>query len=190
MPMTMAANERVDREGPWWVSVGLVLGACAQTPVSDPSPGERVDNGGERPAAIGTWTTEPSAESRALLQRAEGYEEWPVFAEHAERPQRSRGHEMWVVTHFNMAAAPGVMREDAEFPDGSMLVKENRPEPDAPPELLTTMSKVGGTWHWLAHTPAGEVVVRDGVALEGQVERCIACHSDAPRDMVFGGIWP
>jgi hypothetical protein len=168
------------------VGVGLLLGACAEAHrVNELALGERPR--GEAPMQ----TVEPSAQSLAIMQHAEQYAHWPVFTGLRERPVRSRGHEnMWVIAYYNSAATEAMARDDMPFPDGSILVKENRPEADAPTLLLTTMAKVDGQWHWIEHTPEGGVVVEDGLAAQGQLARCIGCHADAPRDMVFGSSLP
>lgn len=134
--------------------------------------------------------TEPSERTARILQRIEGYEKWPMFDEYRARAVRSEGHDnMYVVAHYNDVAAPTV-REAANgvFPEGSLIVKENRPEPDAAPMAVTTMAKEQDGWYWIKHTPDGQVMVEDGMPLEGRVDGCIGCHSAArENDRVFSG---
>jgi hypothetical protein len=184
------------RKRPWMFATALLFGACAQT---NAGVGNSMANDDNQMVAQGMNDMEmemdmemqmadPSPATRSVLQQAEGYADWPMFPEHREQPERSRGHDdMWVVAHYNDVAAEVVGRTDVPFPDGSVLVKENRPQPDAPPMALTTMAKQDGEWYWVKHSPDGRVLVENGMAAEGQVDMCIGCHAAAPHDMVFGG---
>jgi hypothetical protein len=53
----------------------------------------------------------------------------------------------YVVAWYNDAAAPAVKAGGQSYPDGSIIVKENRPASEAAPSALTVMAKRGGAWH-------------------------------------------
>lgn len=129
----------------------------------------------------------PTGKTKEILQRIEGYERWQRFSEYDE-PVKSEGHGgLWVVAWYNEAAAEVAKQGQGEFPAGSILVKENRPEPDADPVAITTMAKQNGGWYWIKSTPDGQVMVEDGEPVAGKVDSCIGCHSQAGRSMVFSG---
>jgi hypothetical protein len=130
-------------------------------------------------------TTEATGEAREVIRQIRDYRSWSQFP---GQPVFSRGHDgTYVVGYYNETAASAVGREGATFPEGSIIVKENRPERDADPAALTTMAKRGDGWYWLKSTPDGRVSVSDGQPLAGKVDMCIGCHSQAPADMVFSG---
>jgi hypothetical protein len=67
----------------------------------------------------------------------------------------------------------------------SILVKENRPQPESSPVSLTTMAKVNGSWFWLKSTPDGRVFTTRGKPVAGAVGACLGCHFEAPIDFVY-----
>jgi hypothetical protein len=130
-------------------------------------------------------TVEPSGEAKHILDQSEGYRFWPKFSEYEKGAKKSKGHGgMFVVGYYNDVAAKAA-QSDGSFPDGSILVKENRLKPDAAPDALTIMAKRNGSWYWIKSTPIGKVFIAKGKPLAGKVQSCIGCHSSAPRDMVF-----
>jgi hypothetical protein len=129
---------------------------------------------------------EATGEAKELLQKIQGYRSWPRFPEYERAAKASKGHGgSFVVAHYNDVAAAAVRDGASAFPDGSILVKENRPQPEAEPVALTTMAKVNGSWFWLKSTPDGKVSAAKGKPVAGAVRACIGCHSMATRDMVY-----
>jgi hypothetical protein len=132
-------------------------------------------------------TAEPTGETQEILQRAKDYRSWQKFPRYAKEAAFSKGHgKTYVVAWYNEAAAAAVKAGGGTYPDGSILVKENRPEPDASPAALTVMAKRGGGWYWIRATPDGKVFTREGKPIAGpDVAACAGCHSVAEGDMVF-----
>ena len=131
-------------------------------------------------------TVEATGEAKRVLHDIEGYRSWPKFSRYEKGPKQSKGHGgTFVVAHYNEVAARAVRDSASGFSDGSVLVKENRPQADAEPASLTTMAKLNGAWFWVKSTPDGKVFTAKGKPLAGAVQGCIGCHVQAPRDMVF-----
>lgn len=138
-------------------------------------------------AAPGLPTTRPSPTTARILASIAGYQGWPRFVEN-RRPLRSASHDgTWVVAFYNHVVERAMSSaEPLPLPNGAILVKENRPSPDAAPAVLTIMSKEGDEWYWAKTTLDGQVVVDDGEPVEGAVESCRSCHAAArANDYVF-----
>lgn len=137
---------------------------------------------GEEPQAVA-----PSGATEEILQQAREYRSWQMFPRYVQRPVLSKGHgNTYVVAWYNEPAARGVKAGGQGYPDGSILVKENRPEPDGKPSAITVMAKRGGAWHWIKATPDWKVATAGGKPLAGQdVAACAGCHAAAENDMVF-----
>ncbi len=137
-------------------------------------------------------TAEPSAESKALWAKIQGYSTWAKFTEN-QTPVPSKSHmDMFVVTYHNDVVADAVTNNTLPLPDGAILVKDNFASADAAmPMAVTVMSKEGGEWYWLEATPDGKVVIDSmmdkGKPLEGKgVTMCVGCHDGAKdNDQVF-----
>jgi hypothetical protein len=128
---------------------------------------------------------EPTGDAKDVLQKAEGYQSWPKFPEYEKGAKQSKGHGGdFVVAFYNDVAAPAVQGA-TPYPDGSILVKENRPQPDAKPDALTTMAKRGGSWFFVKSTLDGKVFTEKGKPVAGAVKDCVGCHAMAAKDMVF-----
>ncbi|ABS27052.1 cytochrome P460 family protein [Anaeromyxobacter sp. Fw109-5] len=127
----------------------------------------------------------PAGEARAILEEAKGYRSWSTFPQYA-RPVLSKGHGgTYVVAWRNEAAAKGPTA-GGQYPEGSVIVKENRPQPDADAASLTVMAKRNGSWFWIRATPDWKVFTRDGKPVAGpDVKGCVGCHTAAPNDLVF-----
>lgn len=125
--------------------------------------------------------------TQEILEQARDYRSWQMFPRYAQQPVFSKGHgKAYVVAWYNDAAGPAVKAGGQSYPDGSILVKENRPSPDAPPSALTVMAKRGGAWHWVKATPDWKVLTAGGKPVAGaDVAACAGCHTAAPSDMVF-----
>ena len=91
-----------------------------------------------------------------------------------------------MVAWYNEVAGPSVKRGGQRYPDGSVIVKENRPTPDAEPSEISVMAKRGGAWHWVKATPDWKVLTAGGKPIAGpDVAACNGCHTAAENDMVF-----
>jgi hypothetical protein len=125
-----------------------------------------------------------TGEAAQVVERAKEYRSWSRFPVY-QNPKLSKGHGgMYVVAWYNAAAAPAV--KGGNFPEGSIIVKENRRTPDAPPAALTVMSKRSGSWYWLKATPDWKIATAGGKPIAGtEVSSCVGCHGMAQGDMVF-----
>jgi hypothetical protein len=120
-----------------------------------------------------------------VLASAKDYRSWSKFPEYtAAKPSKSHGGNH-VVAWYNAVAAPAVKAAGQDFPDGSVIVKENRVSPEAAPGSLSIMAKRSGSWFWVSATTDGKVFTADGAPLAGDLGECAGCHMAADRDMVF-----
>lgn len=132
-------------------------------------------------------TVSPNATSARILREIRHYQRWPEFPEN-EKPKFSQAHTgLYVVTYHNAKVTQAMKRHTLPLPNGSIIVKENRPQPTAKPVVLTVMAKRNGRWYWLDVTPSGEVAEIDGKALQGtHVPSCQTCHARrSSNDDVF-----
>jgi hypothetical protein len=134
-----------------------------------------------------TPTVEPPAEARTVLRQTSGYQSWPRFADNRS-PKRSEGHDnMFVLAFHNDVVGRAIEDGTTSLPDGSVIVKENRPSAQAPAMNLTVMAKRGGQWYWIKATPdARRVFTENGDPVAGRdLAACAGCHAQAPADSVF-----
>lgn len=171
--------------------VGVLASMWSATSCSPGSRAGPVVQGGGPSASASAFTSsigerEPASRRVAtgtILRRTADYPSWARFDEHRDGAVKSRGHHaLWVVAYYNDVAAPAVSGRLDAFPPGSIIVGENRAEPDGPPVALSMMAKRAQGWHWIEHGPDGTVM------MTGELEPCMGCHSRAQRDMVFGGV--
>jgi hypothetical protein len=150
------------------VASAAAAGTAARSSArAQPAPG-----GAEEPKAVA-----PSGATEEILQQARGYRAWRKFPRYEQQPVFSKGHDKaYVVAWYNDAAGPSV-KAGQSYPDGSILVKENRATPDAEPSAITVMAKRGGAWHWIKATPDWKVLAAGGKPIAGQ--------DVAAGDMVF-----
>jgi hypothetical protein len=129
----------------------------------------------------------PTGATADIVQRAKDYRSWQKFSRYEQTPVLSKAHgKTYVVAWLNAEAATAVKTGGQEFPEGSTIVKENRPTPDGAPVELSVMSKRGGSWYWIKATPDWQVFTSKGQPVAGpDVGACAGCHGEAPRDMVF-----
>ena len=129
----------------------------------------------------------PTGATQEILEQARDYRSWQKFPRYGQQPVFSKGHgKAYVVAWYNDAAGPAVKAGGQSYPDGTIIVKENRPTPDAQPSALTVMAKRGGAWHWVKATPDWKVLTAGGKPVAGpDVAACAGCHTAAPSDMVF-----
>lgn len=164
-----------------WVRAGalaLGLGAAAALAAS-------AGQAAGRAHGSGPGTVAPAGAAADILQRSREYRSWSRFSGYAT-PKPSKSHSgNHVVAWYNAAAAPAAQAGSGDFPDGSIIVKENRLSPDGPPVSLSVMAKQAGSWSWISATPGWQVFTSDGAPLAGDLDRCTGCHVAAERDMVF-----
>jgi hypothetical protein len=130
---------------------------------------------------------EPTGATREILQRAKGYRSWQKFSRYAQQAVLSKAHgKTYVVAWFNADAAAAMKPGAQDFPEGSTIVKENRPTPDGEPVELSVMSKRAGAWYWIKATPDWQVFTSKGRPVAGpDVAACAGCHASGDRDMVY-----
>jgi hypothetical protein len=164
------------------VTIAALVVAAAGTLALSTARAQPAHGKGEEPKAV-----TPSGATEEILQQARGYRSWQKFARYEPQPLFSKGHgNAYVVAWYNDAAAPAVKAGGQSYPDGSIIVKENRPASEAAPSALTVMAKRGGAWHWIKATPDWKVLTAGGKPIAGQdVAACAGCHTAAPGDMVF-----
>ena len=81
----------------------------------------------------GPGTVAPTGAALEVLERSRGYRSWERFAEYA-KPKLSKSHSgNHVVAWYNAAAAPAAKGGAREYPEGSIIVKENRLTPEGEP---------------------------------------------------------
>jgi hypothetical protein len=127
----------------------------------------------------------PGSGADRILQRAQGYERWERFPRYV-RPVRSQGHrDHYVVAFHNPIASRAAKGADIRYPEGSLIVKENRPTADRPPLTLSIMAMLHDGWFWIEATPEGRVVIEKKQPRAGKLRNCIRCHQRAGADLVY-----
>ena len=100
------------------------------------------------------------------------YSQWP--AHDGMRPGQSP-HGVWHSVYGNNTLFDALPAENAEAPEGAIIVKENF-DADKALKSLTVMAKVSewdednGDWFWANYRPDGTINA------EGSVGGCISCH--------------
>lgn len=141
------------------------------------------DGAGGRAEEASVQTRAPEPRTRRILAASKDYQNWPRLPQFRQ-PVHSKGHDgTWVVSWYNEPAGKGL--KASSFPQGSVIVKEERPQPEARPSALAIMAKEPDGWYWIKATPEGRVVVDHGKPMAGEVGQCEGCHSQADKDMVF-----
>lgn len=132
-------------------------------------------------------TVEATGSAKELLQKIQGYRSWARFSDFAKGPKPSKGHGgAFVIAYHNDVAAKAAQDGKSAFPDGSIVVKENRSRPEGSPGSITTMAKQGGAWFFLKTTPDGKVFTAKGKPVAGtDLDGCTGCHSMSEHDLVF-----
>lgn len=128
---------------------------------------------------------DPSRELYELAVAGEVYRTWPTFPNAEPDLVASALHNGdFVRSYMNDVAAGAISSFTGEFPDGSILVKEQYA--DAEGTILnghTVMWKVPGfdadhgDWYWVAYNGQGETTAHNGVA-----SYCHGCHAAARAD--------
>lgn len=72
-----------------------------------------------------------------------------------------------------------------QFPNGSVLIKENYAPDGEALKAITVMYRTqgfnpqAGDWYWIKYEPDGQVSRMNGMPISGKVGMCIDCHTDA-----------
>jgi hypothetical protein len=131
-------------------------------------------------------TVAPAGPVEEILRQARPYRSWRRFARFDTAKLSSAHSGNYVVAWYNDAAAPAATGGAQVFPDGSLIVKENRLTPDGAPVSLSVMAKRSGAWVFVSASPEWQVfTATDGKPLAGDVGACAGCHGEAPKDAVY-----
>lgn len=108
------------------------------------------------------------------------YKEWARFPGGDALYESAQHRGDWVLSYLNEEAAAAVADWPGEFPDGSILVKEQyADEAGATLNGHTVMWKISGydpehgDWFWAAFGPSGETTK------QGKDEYCWGCHQQS-----------
>jgi hypothetical protein len=113
------------------------------------------------------------------------YEKWELWPGKGKLYEGTQPHGAYLTTYVNDIALAAIQEGKKEFPQGSIIVKENY---TGGKELaaITVMYKVegynpsGGDWYWLKYKADGSVDA------SGKVGGCIDCHrAQSGQDWVF-----
>jgi hypothetical protein len=174
------------------VSMGTVgwLGAQSGTRGPGPSGSGRVPRGSSGSGQRSTPRAERPFEQQLweYLQQAQ-YRNWaPLAGQTAEAYEGSSPHGALVKLYANRRAAAS----SADFPHGSLLVKENYDATGKRLLAITAMYRsdgyapAAGDWYWAKFEPSGEVSLMGDTPVAGRVGMCVECHeSAAGGDYVF-----
>lgn len=122
------------------------------------------------------------------------YEQWATWPEMGEMYQGQAPHGAQLTTYLNEIAADALGGGAEEFPEGSIIVKQNY-TPGGDLAAVTTMYKVSGynpdaaDWFFTKHLASGDLdTMPNGMEMEGRVPGCIGCHqAKADNDFVYTG---
>lgn len=139
--------------------------------------------------ACATEDADPDREAYDIAIADDAYKSWPRFPNAAPDLYPSGQHNGdYVRSYMNDVAAASLSSFSGEFPDGSILVKEQYADPEG--KTLnghTVMYKregydpEHGDWYWIAFNPSGGTTTHNGMA-----EYCYGCHTAAKtNDWVY-----
>lgn len=128
------------------------------------------------------------------LQDEDYRDNWALYPGTTELYEGTEPHGMLLTTYVNEIARRALSGGAARMPDGAVLVKENY-MPNRQLAAITVMYKRAGyngehnDWFFSKHLPGGELDrAPNGMALEGRVPGCQACHSSMrEHDYLFTG---
>jgi hypothetical protein len=109
------------------------------------------------------------------------YTDWQLWPGKEKLYEGSQPHGAFLTTYVNNIAMEALQAGKKEFPQGTILVKENYNR-DKKLAAVTVMYRVqgynpaAGDWYWLKYLPDGKV------AAEGKVASCIDCHKRFKSD--------
>lgn len=160
-------------------SLGWTYAAGPAAPAAGPQ-GEAPDTTG---AAI--W---------AHLQAEDYQESWALYPGTSELYEGTEPHGMLLTTYVNELAAVALEQGADRLPNGAIVVKENY-MPNREMAAVTVMYKRTGynpdhnDWFFSKHLPDGSLdQAPNGMAMEGRVPGCQACHSaQRENDYLYTG---
>lgn len=143
------------------------------------------------PAPTATSAPEMSADEKAatelwaMLQKADYAKNWSLVPGKGEQYAGQGPHGMLLTTYLNEGAFNTMESKSGEFPDGSIIVKENY-KPDKTLAAITVMVKKAGfdadhhDWFWTKFGPDGSIQAT------GKPAGCVSCHGAVrTNDYVF-----
>jgi len=144
-----------------------------------------------------TWQMAPDTTGAALwsyLQQQDYQENWALYPGTTELYEGTEPHGMLLTTYVNDAARRALRNDADRMPDGAIIVKENY-TPNADLAAITVMYKRDGynaehhDWFFAKYLPDGSLdQAPNGMALQGRVPGCQACHSaQREHDYLFMG---
>ena len=147
-----------------------------------------------RPAGFQAAPDTTGAAIWAHLQ-AESYQDgWALYPGTSELYEGTEPHGMLLTTYLNGAAAAALERDADRLPDGAIVVKENY-TPGGELAAVTVLYTRDGynpdhhDWFFSKHLPDGSLDrAPNGMAMEGRVPGCQACHSaQRANDYLYTG---
>lgn len=145
----------------------------------------------------GTWSMAlagggslPEADGQAVynyITKTAPYQSWSLYPGTAKLYKGQHPHGALLTTYVSGNAEAAIKARAGQFPDGSIIVKENY-MPDQTLGAVTVMYRVNGydpdagDWFWAKYKADG------AIEAEGKVAGCIGCHTAAiQNDWVFTG---
>ena len=122
---------------------------------------------------------------RRYISSENPYTNWSLWPGKKKLYSGTQPHGAFLTTYVNDIALEALKTGRGEFPQGSIIVKENYSK-EKKLGAVTVMFKVegynldAGNWYWLKYQPDGPVEA------EGKVDSCINCHrAKMAADWVF-----
>lgn len=130
----------------------------------------------------------PEADGKAVydyITKTSPYQQWPLWPGKDKFYKGQHPHGALLTTYVSGKAQAAITARSGQFPDGSIIVKENY-MPDKTLGAVTVMYRVkgydadAGDWFWAKYKADG------AIEKEGKVAGCIGCHTAAiQNDWVF-----
>ncbi|MFO7983468.1 MAG: cytochrome P460 family protein [Desulfuromonadales bacterium] len=132
----------------------------------------------------------PQPEGEAVYEyitETNPYQEWALYPGTDKLYEGQHPHGALLTTYVSKKAEKAITSRSGQFPDDSIIVKENY-MPDETLGAVTVMYRVdgynpdAGDWFWAKYKADGDI------EKEGKVAGCIGCHTAAiENDWVFTG---
>jgi hypothetical protein len=146
---------------------------------------------------VGSWALAvagevalPKADGKAVydyITKTNPYQQWALYPGKGKLYKGQHPHGALLTTYVSGNAETAIKARVGQFPDGSIIVKENY-MPDKTLGAVTVMYRVNGydpdagDWFWAKYKADG------AIEAEGKVAGCIGCHTAAiQNDWVFTG---
>lgn len=141
-------------------------------------------------AALAGGGSLPEADGKAVydyITKTSPYQQWPLWPGKDKFYKGQHPHGALLTTYVSGQAEAAILSKAGQFPDDSIIVKENY-MPDKTLDAVTVMYRVkgynpdAGDWFWAKYKASGEIEA------QGKVTGCIGCHTAAiQNDWVFTG---